>query len=111
MTRPGAELCSPHRDPPLFPQHLPPPGQARGGELHLAEVRSGSRVLRGVRSSSDQDQPNIQDIQVTLYTRQPHDNWRLLISNKIDKVFKRPPGHIDKDSMISYLLLVLLISK
>ena len=71
MSRPGAELCSPHRDPPLFPQHLPPPGQARGGQLHAPEVRCGPRVLCGVRSSSDQDQQNIQDIQVGLCTGQP----------------------------------------
>ena len=66
MSRPGAELCSPHWDPPLFPQHFPPPGQARGGELHPPEVRGGPGVLRGVRSSSDQDQQDIQDLQVRL---------------------------------------------
>ena len=65
MTRPGAELCSPHWDPPLFPQHFPPAGQARGGELHPPEVRGRPRLLGGLRGSSDQDQQDIQDIQVT----------------------------------------------
>ena len=68
ITRTGAELCSPHRDPPLFPQHFPPAGQARCGQLHPPEVRCGPGVLCGLRGSSHQDQQDIQDIQVTLQT-------------------------------------------
>ena len=64
MSRSGAELCSPHWDPSLFPQHLPPAGQARGGQLHPPEVRGGPRLLGGVRSSSHQDQQDLQNIQV-----------------------------------------------